>query len=115
MKSYVKTKEKFKEEMSFDEFNFVVSGLKYVGNDRWRRIVDFTHVIKKPHEKELTDRVRTCIFFDDYMALRDMDTRLRYDKTLFNAVLDNVEEFTDEMLIRDKEFYENLENRGAFL
>jgi hypothetical protein len=102
------SKEKFRQDIGFDEFNILVTALKRTGSDRWQRIINFSHVIRDKETGKMLEMVRTMLYFDDFLALHDMDLRLRYDHELLDECLDNMEDYTTEMLKRDTEFYRNL-------
>ena len=109
MISTIHTNEKFKQELCFDEFNLIVTAIKLSNNNRYKRIIRFSHVVRDKETKKMTDTIRTCLFFDDYMAIRDMYIRLLYDEPWLNYCLDKMEPFTDQMLERDTKFYEELD------
>ena len=108
MISSVYNKEKLSQEMSFDEFNLIVTAIKLTEDNRWERLVKFTHVIRDNKSGKMLEKVRTQLFLDDLIALNKMETRLRYDKALLEKSLDMMEDFTSEMLKRDTAFYKKL-------
>jgi hypothetical protein len=101
-------KEKLCQEMSFDEFNLIVTAIKLTEDGRWKRLIKFTHVIRDKETGKMIDKVRTQLFLDDLIALNKMETRLRYDKALLDKSLDMMEDFTADMLKRDTAFYNTL-------
>lgn len=111
MKNTVYSKETFGQEISFDEFNLIITALKITGSERWQRIIRFSHVMRDKATGKMLETVKTQLFFDDLMAIRDMDLKLRYDEQLLEKSLDAMEDFTTDMLERDKAFYRGISKK----
>ena len=111
MVNTIYTKEKFRQDMDFDEFNVIVTALKMTGSNRWERIVNYSHVIRDKETGKMLNMVRTMLYFDDFIAIHDMDLRLRYDREFLDKSIDQMEDFTSSMLKRDIEFYEGINKK----
>lgn len=104
-------KETLGQELSFDEFNLIITAMKLTNDLRWERIVKYTHVIRDKESGTMQEKVRTQLFFDDLIAIYKMDTRLRYDEDLLEKSLNQMEDFTKDMQMRDEEFYQGLNSK----
>ncbi len=113
MVNTIYTKEKFRQDMDFDEFNVIVTALKMTGSDRWERIINYSHVIRDKETGEMLNMVRTMLYFDDFIAIHDMDLKLRYDQELLDKSIDQMEDFTSSMLKRDIEFYKGINKKAS--
>ena len=113
MENTIYTKEKFRQDMTFDEFNVIVTALKLTGSKRWERIVNYSHVVRDKETGNMLEIVRTMLYFDDFIAIHDMDLRLRYDTELLDKCIDQMEDFTSSMLIRDTAFYKELGKKAC--
>lgn len=113
MENTIYTKEKFRQDMTFDEFNVIVTALKLTGSKRWERIVNYSHVVRDKETGNMLEMVRTMLYFDDFIAIHDMDLRLRYDSDLLDKCIDQMEDFTSSMLKRDTAFYKELGKKAC--
>ncbi len=113
MENTIVTKEKFRQDMTFDEFNVIVTALKLTGSKRWERIVNYSHVVRDKETGNMLEMIRTMLYFDDFIAIHDMDLRLRYDPELLDKSIEQMEDFTSSMLRRDIEFYKELGKRAG--
>jgi hypothetical protein len=53
------------------------------------------------------------LYFDDFIAIHDMDLKLRYDQELLDKSIDQMEDFTSSMLKRDIEFYKGINKKAS--
>ncbi len=113
MVNTIYTKEKFRQDMTFDEFNCIVTALKLTGSDRWERIINYSYVVRDKDTGKMLEMVRTMLFFDDFLAIHDMDLRLRYDEKLLEKSIEQMEDFTGSMLKRDLEFYKGINKKAS--
>ena len=107
------TSARYKEQYDFDVFNLLITALKESGYRKYQYIVDYCHVLKAKDSDEMTDLIETNIYLSEYIKLKEMETRLRYDRDFLEHCLENMEDYTYGMLERDTKFWQEVRQHKA--
>lgn len=104
---------RYKDHYDFDVFNLLITALRFSGYEKYQTIVDFSHVVKDKDSDKMTEIIETNVFLEEFITLKKMETRLRYDHEFLDTCLENMEDYTSRMLERDTRFWDGVRQHKA--